>query len=305
MAWFYLYNTFPIQEGSFILGEVTPEGKRVTSINGFPWVEEYARHLEGHVALGGIPGSGGGSGVAWIALDLDEAEEAPLKAFLEEAWRMGLPLYPSRGLTRGWRIWVFLRRPVPQGVAYREAKRIAALARGLGRVEVFPSREEGGQRVFLPYFGGRNPVFWPDLSGPIPLETLARRVKRLDLEGRERLTKLAKKATAAPAGSRHPTLLGVGLQAFALDLPRQEVWETLVEAAQGNGLWAEDREEVERLLAWCEVHARRQEGTPLPLPDPRSPLLKGRPGVWQVARAFAVLYHLHGYVVEGKPTLCA
>lgn len=316
----YLYNALPLQAAGFLVAEVHTTGKRVRSRPGRPGLLRYAKHLSGEEAVGGIPGTAGGEAgwVRWIALDLDRAEWEDLAPVLEEWWEKGLYAYPSRGLTRGWRLWLWLSRPVSQGRAFRLAMGLKRLLeeRGLGPVEAFPSSPDPGrgQRTLLPYFGGRNPLLHPKSLEPIPLAALprARRVDpgRVGVR-RKRLEAMAEEVRRAPKGTRHHVLLQASLKGFALGLSPRTVEEVLRKAALEAGLpEGDDPEEVERILSWARAKAKKptSRGKPhLPPPDLKRPIFRGRRGLslYLLLGGFWRLYQLHGYEEDGKPRVQA
>ena len=316
----FLHNAFPLQRGRGLSGKILPDvgkgfSKEVLSLPRRPGLDEMADHLRGLRAAGGLPGTAEGRRglVSWVAVDLDEAEPGPLEAFLEDLWERGIPVYASTGLTRGFRLYLFFRRPAGQGRAHAIARRLAALAEeaGLGRAEPFPSSPEPGRGkgVFLPYFGhltpsGGNPLLYPDLT-PVPLERLPS-LRRLDPErnplARLRLEAIYRRVAQAPRGERHTTLVRLAPLAFTLG-PEEEVAEGLRQAAQEAGLPDGDPDEVERVLEWARRRARERRRTekasrpPLPPPDPANPLFRGGAGRsrYLVLRALWEVYQRHGY----------
>ena len=237
----------------------------------------------------------------------------------QDLWGKGVPAYASTGLTRGFRLYLFFKRPTGQRRAHAIARRLAALAQeaGLGRTEVFPSSPEAGRgkAVFLPYFGyltpsGGNPLLYPDLT-PVPLERLPR-LKRLDPDrnalARLRLEGIYRRIAQAPKGERHNTLARLAPLAFTLG-PEEKVAEGLRKAAAQAGLPDTDPDEVERVLAWARERAkkggrREGEGRPRLLPpDPKHPLFRGRAGQsrYLVLRAIWQVYTAHGWSQDGRP----
>jgi hypothetical protein len=321
-----LHNAFPLQRGRGISGKIIPDvgkglSKEVLSTPRRPGLDEVADHLRGLRATGGLPGTAVGSRgqVSWVAVDLDEAEPGPLEAFLEDLWGKGIPAYASTGLTRGFRVYLFFKRPTGQRRAHAIARRLAALAQeaGLGRAEVFPSSPEAGRgkALFLPYFGyltpsGGNPLLYPDLT-PVPLERLPR-LKRLDPDrnalSRLRLEGIYRRIAQAPKGERHNTLARLAPLAFTLG-PEEKVAEGLRKAAAQAGLPDTDPDEVERVLEWARERAkkggrREGEGRPRLLPpDPKHPLFRGRAGQsrYLALRAIWQVYTAHGWAQDGRP----
>jgi hypothetical protein len=321
-----LHNAFPLQRGRGISGKIIPDvGKRlskeVLSTPRRPGLDEVADHLRGLRATGGLPGTAVGSRgqVSWVAVDLDEAEPGPLEAFPEDLWGKGVPAYASTGLTRGFRLYLFFKRPTGQRRAHAIAWRLAALAQeaGLGRAEVFPSSPEAGRgkALFLPYFGyltpgGGNPLLYPDLT-PVPLERLPR-LKRLDPDrnalARLRLEGIYRRIAQAPKGERHNTLARLAPLAFTLG-PEEKVAEGLRKAAAQAGLPDTDPDEVERVLAWARERAKKggrreeKERPRLLPPDPKHPLFRGRAGQsrYLALRAIWQVYTAHGWAQDGRP----
>jgi hypothetical protein len=321
-----LHNAFPLQRGRGISGKIIPNvgkglSKEVLSTPRRPGLDEVADHLRGLRATGGLPGTAVGSRgqVSWVAVDLDEAEPGPLEAFLEDLWGKGIPAYASTGLTRGFRLYLFFKRPTGQRRAHAIARRLAALAQeaGLGRAEVFPSSPEAGRgkALFLPYFGyltpsGGNPLLYPDLT-PVPLERLPR-LKRLDPDrnalSRLRLEGIYRRIAQAPKGERHNTLARLAPLAFTLG-PEEKVAEGLRKAAAQAGLPDTDPDEVERVLEWARERAKkggRREGERRPRllpPDPKHPLFRGRAGQsrYLALRAIWQVYTAHGWAQDGRP----
>lgn len=296
--------------------------KRVRSRTGRPRLTHYVRHLSGEEAVGGVPGTASGEAgwCRWIALDLDEAEWDALGPVVSEWWSQGIYAYPSRGLTRGWRLWLFLSRPVSQGRAFRIAKRLREIleAKGLGPVEAFPSSPEPGrgQKTLIPYYGGRNPLLHPLTLEPIPPSALRRlkrvRVTRLGLS-RKHLAALAEEVRTARPGERHDKLLRAALKAFSLGLPEGEVESSLRAAAAEAGLpEEEDPQEVDRILSWAKRQAaarkrpRRTKPKLLP-PDLKNPLFRGRRGLslYLLLTSIWKLYTEYGYEEDGVPKIQA
>lgn len=318
-----LYNIFGLQRGRGILGRVEANGKRVWRTQGRPRLDDFLAHLSGQEAVGGIPGTAGGTPgwCGWVAVDLDEATGEAVEAFVAAAWDKEIPVYPSRGLRRGWRLWLFLDRPVLQRRAWAIARRLGEMAEqaGLGRAEIFPSSPDAGQGkgVFLPYhheYRG-NPLLWPNLSGPIPIDRLGQ-LKRVNVQrvalARKQLENLCERVRQAAPGSRHDTLVRAARAAFGLPLPADQVENALRAAAHECGLpEADDPEEVERVLAWAREHGKKQplrervNRPRLDPPDPRHPLFAGRKGrsIYLVLRGWWEAYQQYGYSEGGSPTL--
>lgn len=287
---YLLYNTFPLQKSQGIKGQLVGKTKRVYTIKRRPYLAEYNAHWEGRFLVGGIPGSARGE-PGWVdfgSLDLDEldpSKEPLLREVIGWLHKEGIPVYPSRGLTRGCRLWILFDGPTPQREAYRFLlwlKRILE-AKGLGRVEIFPSAPKGGKSTFLPYYGGINPLLTPDLQRPIPpydLPKLKRFRLGLFVSRYLRLREISERIAQAPRGTRHNTLLAEGLKAYALGLPKALVRKYLQEGAKASGLLSEDEKEVDRLLTWLEDHATPRERKPLNLGplDLEAPLFAGRRG---------------------------
>ena len=94
-------------------------------------------HLESRNTIGLY--SSAESMTKWMAVDLDQRDEQPVQETVERARKQGLPVYVEDSGRRGWHVWCFFNRLVPNAVARRIGLSLAP--RG---VEVFPKQDKLG-----------------------------------------------------------------------------------------------------------------------------------------------------------------